>query len=35
MKRILEINAGEGGQDSQLLVKDFSQAYQKFASNKG
>lgn len=35
MKRVVELNIGEGGDDSKLLVKDFAQAYQKFASNKG
>lgn len=35
MKRIMEISFAEGGDDSKLLVKDLSQAYLKFAANKG
>lgn len=35
MKRIIEIRAAEGGEDSKLFVKDLAQAYKKFAERKG
>lgn len=35
MKRVIEIRAAEGGEDSKLFVKDLAQAYTKLASNKG
>ena len=35
MKRILEIRAAEGGEDSKLFVRDLAQAYIKFAHSKG
>lgn len=35
MKRILEIRAAEGGEDSKLFVKDLAQAYIRFAHSKG
>jgi protein subunit release factor A len=35
MKRIVEIRAAEGGEDSKLFVKDLAQAYRKFAERKG
>jgi len=34
-KKIIEIRAGEGGNDSKLFVDDLSQAYQKFATRVG
>jgi protein subunit release factor A len=35
MKRVIEIRAAEGGDDSKLFVKDLAQAYKKFAERKG
>ena len=35
MKKIIEIRAAEGGEDSKLFVKDLAQAYVKFAHSKG
>lgn len=35
MKRVIEIRAAEGGEDSKLFVKDLAQAYLKFADRKG
>jgi protein subunit release factor A len=35
MKRVIEIRAAEGGEDSKLFVKDMAQAYLKFAQSKG
>jgi protein subunit release factor A len=35
MKRVIEIRAAEGGDDSKLFVKDMAQAYSKFADRKG
>ena len=35
MKRIVEIRAAEGGDDSKLFVADLAQAYKKFAERKG
>jgi protein subunit release factor A len=35
MKRVIEIRAAEGGEDSKLFVKDMAQAYIKFADRKG
>ncbi len=35
MKRVIEIRAAEGGEDSRLFVKDMAQAYVKFAHSKG
>ena len=35
MKRVIEIRAAEGGEDSKLFVKDMAQAYFKFADRKG
>lgn len=35
MKRVIEIRAAEGGDDSKLFVKDLAQAYVKFADRKG
>jgi protein subunit release factor A len=35
MKRVIEIRAAEGGDDSKLFVKDMAQAYIKFADRKG
>lgn len=35
MKRVIEIRAAEGGEDSKLFVKDMAQAYIKFAQSKG
>ena len=34
-KKIIEIRAAEGGDDSKLFVKDLAQAYIKFAQSKG
>ena len=31
MKKILEIKAAEGGQDSKLFVADLANAYERFA----
>jgi protein subunit release factor A len=35
MKRIIEVRAAEGGEDSKLFVRDLAQAYKKFAERKG
>lgn len=35
MKRVVEVRAAEGGEDSKLFVKDLAQAYQKFFTNVG
>ena len=35
MKRVIEIRAAEGGEDSKLFVKDLAQAYTKFADRNG
>lgn len=35
MKRIIEIRAAEGGEDSKLFVKDLAQAYQKHCDRVG
>lgn len=35
MKRLIEIRAAEGGADSQLFVKDLSNAYAKLFVRKG
>jgi protein subunit release factor A len=35
MKRVIEIRAAEGGDDSKLFVKDLAQSYIKFADRKG
>ncbi len=35
MKKIIEIRAAEGGDDSKLFVKDLAQAYRRFAERKG
>lgn len=35
MKTIVEIHAGEGGEDASLFVKDLAQAYTKMFSQLG
>ena len=35
MKRVIEVRAAEGGEDSKLFAKDLAQAYIKFAHSKG
>jgi protein subunit release factor A len=35
MKRIIEIRAAEGGEDSKLFVKDLATAYIKLAQREG
>ena len=35
MKRVIEIRAAEGGEDSKLFVADMAQAYRKFAERRG
>ena len=35
MKRVIEIRAAEGGEDSKLFVKDLAQAYIRLASRRG
>ena len=35
MRKIIEIRAAEGGEDSKLFCKDLAQAYIKFAHSKG
>ena len=35
MKKIIEINAAEGGMDSKLFVVDLANAYENFATNFG
>ena len=35
MKRVIEIRAAEGGEDSKLFVSDLATAYQKLGAKKG
>jgi protein subunit release factor A len=35
MKRIIEIHAGEGGDDAKLLTRDLARAYERFFIRKG
>ena len=35
MKRVIEIRAAEGGEDSKLFAKDLADAYQRFADKMG
>lgn len=35
MKRVIEIRAAEGGDDSKLFVGDLANAYKKFSSRVG
>lgn len=35
VRKIIEIRAAEGGEDSKLFVKDMAQAYIKFAQRVG
>jgi protein subunit release factor A len=35
MKRVIEIRAAEGGEDSKLFVTDLATAYQKLATKFG
>ena len=35
MKRVIEIRAAEGGEDSKLFTKDLADAYQRFADKMG
>jgi protein subunit release factor A len=35
MKRVIEIRAAEGGEDSKLFVANMAQAYRKFAERRG
>ena len=35
MKRVIEIRAAEGGEDSRLFVTDLSQAYIKLGNKLG
>lgn len=35
MKRVIEIRAAEGGEDSKLFVRDLAQAYKRFAERRG
>lgn len=35
MKRIVEIRAAEGGEDSKLFAKDLAQAYCKLSNKLG
>lgn len=35
MKRIIEIRAAEGGEDSKLFVKDLTQGYVRMAQRLG
>lgn len=35
MKKIIEIRAAEGGEDSRLFVADLAQAYQKLGNKLG
>lgn len=35
MKRILELRAAEGGDDSKLFVRDLAQAYQRHFDRVG
>lgn len=35
MKRVIEIRAAEGGEDSKLFVSDLADAYQRLGTKKG
>jgi protein subunit release factor A len=35
MKRVIEIRAAEGGDDSKLFVKDLAQAYTRLVQRRG
>jgi protein subunit release factor A len=35
MKRVIEIRAAEGGEDSKLFVKDLADAYTRMAQRLG
>jgi protein subunit release factor A len=35
MKKLIEIRAAEGGEDSKLFVKDLAQAYQRMFQRDG
>jgi protein subunit release factor A len=35
MRRVIEIRAAEGGEDSKLFVRDLAQSYKKFAERRG
>jgi protein subunit release factor A len=35
MKRVIEIRAAEGGEDSKLFTRDLAQAYQRHFSRVG
>jgi protein subunit release factor A len=35
MKRVIEIRAAEGGEDSKLFVSDLATAYGKLGTKKG
>ena len=35
MKKIIEINAAEGGDDSKLFVRDLAEAYIKLSNRLG
>ncbi len=35
MKKVIEIRAAEGGEDSKLFVKDLAQAYIRLAGRNG
>ena len=35
MKRVIEVRAAEGGEDSKLFARDLVNAYKKFAERKG
>jgi protein subunit release factor A len=35
MKRVIEVRAAEGGEDSKLFTRDLVQAYKKFAERRG
>jgi len=35
MKRVIEIRAAEGGDDSKLFVKDLAQAYNRLVQRHG
>jgi protein subunit release factor A len=35
MKKIIELRAAEGGEDSRLFVADLARAYQKLGLNLG
>lgn len=34
-KRVIEIRAAEGGEDSKLFTQDLAQAYQKYSNRVG